>query len=222
MRLYDYFCFYKCHYFYTHYNVRIFCVLKDIFSTCNSVQYIYKMSFLKCPMYIKKKSLSSLIQFEIVPSLVRLYLLSLYPPSTSSLGLSSLHFGAPPCAYHSRGRLRRSRSHHVPSCREKHWMDSPDTKHNRVYGTGSSVGTLLFSFPFHSSAAVGFPYHTTPHCACTARPTPTRPSTYVGRRRRWREREKEWQTNIYTDLFHPEMNPRIIKQKAIAKRDWVR
>jgi len=91
-------------------------------------------------------------------------LFSLYP-STSLAGLSSRctssSHSSRACTTRGETVCGRDRDH-VPPCREKHWMGSPDTKHNRVYGRqiGSCRYTtaLFLSIPFRDGDSGGVPH----------------------------------------------------------------
>jgi len=140
---------------------------------------------------------------------------SLYP-STDLLNelIFLLHFSVArlACVHHSRRDRQRPRPHHVPPCREKHWMGSSDTKHNRVYGRqiGSCryITALFLSIPFRGNGG-GIPHRyraPTVRADIRTQSTPTRHPVYmssfanVNERERERERNKK-KTKIRMDLF---------------------
>lgn len=123
---------------------------------------------------------------------------SLYPSSVCSMVLSSetahrsVHALVPLVETRLRPRL-----YHVPSCREKHWMGSPDTKHNRVYGRQPGSCNTTGSFPFHSVPpwrGVSLTHGPPPcvHIAAYTHATPgIRGSTLAGKQERERERREK-------------------------------
>lgn len=100
-----------------------------------------------------------------------------------------------------------------PRCREKYWMDSPDT--NIIASTAGScryTTALFLSIPYHCSA-VG--YQATPlFTVCSTWLTPTRHPVYVGCRWRWREKEME----IYSYLYFCALKKINVKMRIVKKQ----